>query len=96
MFFGIYKDAYSRNRILIKSLRENNINVITCHTDCKGADKYIDLIKKHWKIRKDYDVMLVGYLGWSSVVLAKFLTRKPIIFDVFLSIYDSTVFDRKR
>ena len=27
--------------------------------------------------------------------MAKFLTRKPVIFDAFVSIYDSTVFDRK-
>jgi len=95
-YFGIYKDSYSRNRILIKGFRENGIRVIECRTDFKGAKKYTDLIKKYWQIRKSYDVMLVGYLGWSSVVLAKFLTRKPIIFDAFLSIYDSTVFDKKK
>ena len=95
-FFGIYKDRYSRNRILKKGFEENGIKVVTCRTDLKGAKKFIDLIKKHWRIRKKYDVMFVGYLGWSSVVLVKLLTRKPIVFDAFLSIYDSTVFDKKK
>jgi len=94
-FFGRYDNKYARNRILIKGLQENGVKVIECRTELKGVIKYFDLIKKHWKIRKDYDVLLVAFPGWHSVVLAKFLIRKPIIFDAFVSIYDSTVFDRK-
>ncbi|MCK5285785.1 MAG: glycosyltransferase [Candidatus Pacebacteria bacterium] len=94
-FFGRYDNKYSRNRILIKGLLENDVNVIECRTELKGVIKYFDLIKKHWKIRKEYDVLFVAFPGWHSVVLAKFLTRKPVIFDAFVSIYDSTVFDRK-
>jgi len=94
-FFGRYDNLYSRNRILIKGLQENGIEVIECRTDLKGLTKYFDLIKKHWKIRKQYDVLFVAFPGWHSVVLSKFLTRKPVIFDAFVSVYDSTVFDRK-
>ena len=95
-FFGIYNSEYSRNRILLSGLRQNGVKIIECHSNKKGFLKYFDLIKKHWKLRKKYDVLLVAFPGWSSVILAKFLTRKPIIFDAFISIYDSNVFDRKR
>ncbi len=94
-FFGIYRPEYSRNRALVSGLKQNGVEVIECRTELNGIKKYFDLIKKHWKIRKDYDVLFVAFPGWHSMILAKFLTRKPIIFDAFVSMYDSTVFDRK-
>lgn len=95
-YFGIYNPEYSRNKILISGLKMNGVDVIECRSDKKGISKYFDLISKHWKIRKDYDVMVVGYPGFQPVILARFLTRKPIIFDAFLSMYDSVVLDRKQ
>lgn len=94
-YFGIYNPNYSRNRILLKGLRENGVNVIECCTDLSGVLKYWDLIKKHWKIRKDYDIMITGFVGHHSTILAKFLTRKPVIFDAYLSLYNALIFDRK-
>ncbi|MEI6296933.1 MAG: glycosyltransferase [bacterium] len=40
--------------------------------------------------------MIVGYPGFQSVILARFLTTKPLIFDAFLSMFDSMVLDRKK
>jgi len=94
-FFGRYDPNYSRSRTLFLALKQNGVKIIECRTELKGVVKYFDLIKKHWKIRKQYDVLLVLFPGWHSVFLAKLLTRKPIIFDTLISIYDSTVFDRK-
>src|SRR3989344_1952649 len=94
-YFGTYTPEYSRNRILISGLRENDIDVIECQTVRWGFLKYIDLAIKHWKIRNKYDVMIVGFQGIQAVILAKLLTRKTIIFDAFASLYDSMVMDRK-
>src|SRR3989339_1350559 len=94
-YFGIYDPNYSRNRILNGGLRENGVEVIECRTELKGVKKYFDLVKKHWRIRKDYDAMVVGFPGYQAMILARFLTRKIIIFDAFASAYDSSVFDRK-
>lgn len=96
--FGIYNPAYSRTRVLQKGLIENGIQVIPCHSSKLGWKKSIDLIKKHWRIRKYYDVMLVGYPGQRVILLAKILavlSRKPLIFDVFISVYDTRIFDRE-
>lgn len=41
-----------------------------------------------------YDVMIVGYAGHLDIFLAKFLNyfrRQPLIFDAFLSLYDTAV-----
>jgi len=94
-FFGIYNPNYSRNRVLIRGLKENGVEIIECNTKLKGIKKYLDLIKKHWSIRNKYDIMMVGFPGQQSMILARFLTRKKIIFDAFTSLYDSLVLDRK-
>ena len=94
-YFGIYKPDYSRNKIIMSGLKSNGAEIIECRSDKKGISKYFDLIQKHWSIRNQYDVMFVAFPGFQSVILAKFLTRKPIIFDAFLSMYDSMVMDRK-
>lgn len=94
-YFGTYAPEYNRNKVLISGLRENGVDVIECHTNSKSFFKYVDLVKKHWKVKKRYDVMIVGFQGLQAIILAKFLTRKTIIFDSFLSIYDSMVMDRK-
>ncbi len=31
LYFGIYNPNYSRNRVLIKGLRENSIEVLECN-----------------------------------------------------------------
>jgi len=94
-YFGFYNPEYSRNRILIKGLRQNGIEIIECNSRLRGIAKYLELAKKHFKIRKNYDAVIVGFPGYQAVILAKFLTRKKIIFDAFTSIYDSMVWDRQ-
>jgi len=58
---------------------------------------YLLLIRKFFKIH-DYDLIVVGYSGHIDMFLAKLLTvfkRKPLVFDAFLSLYDTAVLDRK-
>jgi glycosyltransferase involved in cell wall biosynthesis len=83
-------------------LRQNGVEVLECHDDSPGLKKYWNLFKKHWKIRNQYDAMVVGFLGHVIMPFASFInlpfvsfrSRKPIIFDAFLSLYDSNVFGR--
>ncbi|GIK73496.1 MAG: hypothetical protein BroJett021_24840 [Chloroflexota bacterium] len=51
---------------------------------------YVRLLKRFWEIRQDYDIMVVGYPGQFDVYLARILTwtyRKPLAWDIFMSIY---------
>jgi glycosyltransferase involved in cell wall biosynthesis len=51
---------------------------------------YVRLLKRFWGIRQDYDIMVVGYPGQFDVYLARILTwahRKPLAWDIFMSIY---------
>lgn len=93
-YFGIYDSKYSRNRIIIRGLRENGVKVYECRTNLKGFNKFYDLTKKYKHIL-DHDYVIVGFPGQTVMWLIKILTRKKIIFDCFTSLYDSMVQDRQ-
>jgi glycosyltransferase involved in cell wall biosynthesis len=117
LYFGTYSkgQGYSRNRVLIKGLKENRVEVKECHIDLwKGRlDKlkgirelkyalsliprfifaYLQLVLRFFRVGS-YDLIIVGYAGHIDVFLAKilnFLRHKPLVFDAFLSLYDTTV-----
>ncbi|MBI4117380.1 MAG: glycosyltransferase [Parcubacteria group bacterium] len=100
-YFGIYSSNYTRNKVNIKGLQENGVKVIECRSDEPGRfRKYWDLFCKHWPLRNHYDVMIVGFHGHAMMPLAwlcaKVISQKKLIWDAFVSTYDTTVFDRKK
>lgn len=94
-YFGIYNPEYSRNHILIGGLRAAGVEVVECRTTKKGLMKYFDLWQRHRQLKKDYDLMIVGFPGNQAAVLAKLICRRPVVLDAFLSFYDSMIFDRR-
>lgn len=95
-YFGDYNPNYTRNRVIIRGLKENGVDVLECNVRLKGFRKFWQLIKEHKKFAGKYDFMIIGYSDSRYLIfLAKFLTDKPVIWDAFYSLYDSWVFDRK-
>lgn len=93
--FGSYNPRYPRSRVIIKGLTKNNVDVIECNDQSKMWLKYLGLFKKY---KSDHDVTIVCHPGHLDVPLAKVLTKlsiKPLVFDAFISLYDTNVFDRK-
>jgi len=95
LYFGSFDPEYPRNRVFIKGLRENGVEVYECRDDSPGFKKFFNLYKKHKAFENKYDVMIVGFLGHILVPFAKLISWKPVIFDAFISLYDSNVQDRK-
>ena len=93
-YFGIYDPEFCRNKVYRKGLIENGATVIECNDRSRGFAKYFSLFKKHWRIRNDYDVMIVGYPGYIMVPFARLITRKPIIFDALCSFYEAQIISR--
>lgn len=93
-YFGIYQKDYARNKNIIVGLRANGVEVLEVSERSKGIGKYFELIKRHWQISKKYDLMIVGFPGQIIMPLAKIISRKPIIFDAHVSLYDANVFER--
>lgn len=95
LYFGFYNPAYSRNRVLINGLRENDIRVIECNVRPRSFLGYFKLMWKYLRIWQNHDVMIVAFPGQEVMFLARLLTRKPIVFDVFTSHYGGYILDRK-
>jgi len=51
---------------------------------------YGRLLRRYWSIRHDYDLLIIGYPGQFDVFLGRLLSwwqGKPLVWDVFMSIY---------
>lgn len=99
VYFGNYQNQnhFPRNRILINGLRKNGVTVIECHSHARFRMRWISLLRQYMKHRP-FDAIIVGVPGHGDVLIAKIaslMTKTPIIFDVFISLYDTYVFDRE-
>ena len=99
-FFGIYDPSYSRNRVLVRGFEENGYKVFHCRVDPKkhkGILKFFLLVREYLSVRKNkIDVVIVAFPGHTVVWLSRILFDSHIIFDAFVSLYNSNVEDRKR
>lgn len=95
-YFGNYDPEFSRNKIYVYGLKKKGVNVIECRTKNGGFLKYIDLFVSHWKIRNKYDFLIVGYPDRVSVLLARLISRRPVIFNALCSMYEIVVISRKQ
>lgn len=94
-YFGIYDPDYVRSKNLIAALKLSGHDVLEVNSRDKGYKKYFNLYRKHKKLNGVYDLMIVAFPGQGVMFLAKLICRKKIIFDAFLSLFDSNVCDRK-
>src|SRR3989344_1954105 len=87
------------NKILIDGLQKNGVKLVSC-TDKSGLFliRYWHLFRKFLSLHQKINVVFVQFTGQLNMpiawVLGK-LFRKPVIFDAFVSIYDTYVFDRQ-
>jgi glycosyltransferase involved in cell wall biosynthesis len=100
LFFGIYYPDYPRNKVLIEGFEKNGYKIDHCRVDPrikKGISKYREL----WKMARsldlrNYDFIWVAFPGHTCMWLAKIIFHtQPIFFDVFLSLFEANVKDRK-
>jgi glycosyltransferase involved in cell wall biosynthesis len=82
-------------------LRRNGVDIIACNVDKTGSQilsQFKLFISALRRMHVGFDVILVGYPGSLAIPCAKFLSRifnKPVVFDAFLSLYDTYVYDRQ-
>lgn len=96
-YLGLYK-MDTRNRINQQALKESGINFIECQNREPGLKKYFEQLKKYWPARRKCDLIYVAFPGYVIMpwawILAK-ITRKKIVLDAFMSVYDSMILDRQ-
>jgi len=90
--------SYVRNAMLLKMLARNGAEIVHC-TDSSPTypARFLKVIQKFLSRKNEnFDCVFVGFLGQPLVPVIRMLTDKPIIFDAFLSTFDTMCFDRKR
>ncbi len=94
-YFGIYDREHARNRVQLLGLKRSGVDVREVNTRQKGIGKYLRL---WWQAlaAEPYDVLFLAFPGQGAAIFARlFLAQKPILFDLFTSLYDTNVFDRR-
>lgn len=98
LFISGREPIYTRNSVILKGLRANGIEIIECTDSSKSYFIRYPKILSEFFLRKqeDFDLIFIGFLGQPLVPIIKKFSDKPIIFDAFLSTYDTMCFDRKK
>lgn len=96
LFFGRHDPDYSRNFIPLKGLRAHGVHVQECRVPSSGILWPFRLLWRYLMLWPRFDVLFVSFPGQEVMLLARILTRKPIIFDAFTSHYEGYVQDRKK
>lgn len=97
-YLGPFDPFYTRNRVLIRGLRQNNVEVVECNS--RSVNRLVDYLKL-LIIQKtiNFDVIILGargvYYGQPLVPLVKRLTNRPVVFDAMLTLYETYITDRK-
>ncbi len=103
--FGFHDRKSPRHSTVCEELTKNGGTVIECHTEARGFfAKCADLRKKFSKAMSAENpdsplTVLVPFPGHFLMPLAWLLTRRPrrrLIFDAFISLYDTDISDRRR
>jgi glycosyltransferase involved in cell wall biosynthesis len=94
-WFGNYDPAYARNKILIDGLRAQGVEVIECQVPGSGLLVYPRLLWKYLSLKKDFDFIYCAFPVHLSIFLTLF-SKKPVIVDMMISLFDTEVCDRKR
>jgi glycosyltransferase involved in cell wall biosynthesis len=98
--FGYHDQTSARHWTMARDMLAEGIELVECHTSARGFwRKYRDLARQFRMKRRNVEGVLVTFPGHYLVPLAWILTRFPrrkLLFDAFLSLYDTEVHDRRR
>lgn len=97
--FGYFDLDGQRSWVIRKGLQEAGFDVSLCRTDARGFLPKLRGLLKQWKTIDAIDALYVVFPGHYVMPLAWWLARKrkiPVILDVFISLYETEVEDRRR
>lgn len=91
--------SYTRSQVILRALHARY--AVTEVTDSRPGSLIIRSLRVLLRLipylkRDDYDLVFVGFYGYLLVPWVRRFTRRPVIFDAFVSNYDTLCFDRQR
>ena len=75
--------------------RAAGLVVHDCSSSKKSGLRYFIGVVRFIKSKWECDIIFVGFFGQFLVPIVRLFTRKKIVFDTFLSAYQTLAFDRK-
>jgi glycosyltransferase involved in cell wall biosynthesis len=88
--------GYSRTRIVLKALQRQGVEVIGCFPPDRSFKHYPALLWRTFITAPRCDLVLVGFYGQIILPVIRLLTWKPILFDMYITTYDTMVYDRAK
>lgn len=95
LFFGSYDPHYPRTWTLFHVFRHLGFDIL--EINCKekrGWDKYRFFWREFTKVRGKFSLVVVPFQGFVFFPVIRLLTRKPILFDAFISRFETNTDDR--
>lgn len=91
---------YQRNRVVLNSLKANkyNVTVLEDRSSTKSILKRSLIIGAQLaKVlsQKNFDLIYIGFYGYFLIHYVKSISKIPILFDPFISNYETLIEDRK-
>lgn len=91
------KGSYVRNKLIYDMLCENNeVEKISSELNYYFCRFPVLIIKFLFCKKNKFDYILVGFLAQPLTICLSCMAKKPIISDLFVSMYDTLCFDRKK
>jgi glycosyltransferase involved in cell wall biosynthesis len=88
--------AYTRNDVILRALRR--LGTAEAITDGRPGSLTLRSLRVAArlvpKLAGRYDLVLIGFYGYLLMLMAGVLARRPVLFDAFVSNYDTLCFDR--
>lgn len=85
---------YPRNALLLKMLKQR-YDVLEITENCRSLP--LRYIKLSWRLLTNqipYDIAFIGFLGHPLMLLSPYVVKSPVVFDMFVSFYDTLCLDR--
>lgn len=101
-FIAGKEPSYARNAVILRALEIAGFDVRCVTSEASTYALRLPLVNARMLWNKiigkngEPDVYLVGFLGHPLVLLLRRITRRPIVFDPFVSLYDTLCNDRMR
>jgi glycosyltransferase involved in cell wall biosynthesis len=86
---------YVRNQIVLKALRQQAHVIEITDSSQSYIIRHLRLLFKFIARFQRHDIIVVGFYGYLLVFLARLFSRRPLIFDAYLSTYYALCFDRR-
>ena len=87
--------SYTRTRTIMEALKYNGYEFVSCLPPDKSFWHYPWLLWQVFRKSKNCQLIIVGFYGQLLLPWVKLLTNKKILFDLYVSTFDTMVYDRE-